>query len=421
MVFIPFLFFSYAFIRIIKRNGFDVSACMILMYIATSFASILLSFIDYDFGYDNYSKIEIAFTPTIVYCTFIGLCIYPFFKYNSNRHRKVLFLKNLTLFNWVSYLYIAVFFLILYIFKDDYLIRIAYGNFDELRKMSYAGELSKVVDNYSGILRFVVTLLTTCGEGAYFMIPFFFYSVCFLHKKKLFNSLLLISSLSPVLIGFLDIDRSKTVFWVLLFMISFCFFRPYINAEQKKKLRLVVMLVGCILVLYLAFVSVSRFGDRDEGALGSFLCYLGQPFINFCKIWDNVWMDNLYTQRVLPLTNYLFMNNNGSEITLYVNEVFQKTGVHINVFFSFLGMFLVDMGHLWAIIIPSGMFLVFVKIVNKGIRRRTTSLSTFIIFFSIAIIIQCGIITYFYTNIARVITFWMFVVLAKMFSKKEKA
>lgn len=110
MVFIPFLFFSYVFIRIIKRNGFDVSACMMLIYIVTSFASILLSFTDYDFGYDNYSKIEITFVPTFVFCTFIGLCIYPFFRYNSNKPRKVLLLRSLTLFNWISYLYIAVFF-----------------------------------------------------------------------------------------------------------------------------------------------------------------------------------------------------------------------------------------------------------------------------------------------------------------------
>lgn len=83
-------------------------------------------------------------------------------------------------------------------------------------------------------------------------------------------------------------------------------------------------MVGSILVLYLAFVTISRFGERDEGAFGGLLCYLGQPFINFCKIWDNIWMDNWYTQRALPLTNYLFMNNNGSETTLYVNDVYQK-------------------------------------------------------------------------------------------------
>lgn len=414
MIFLPFIFFAYLLFQIIRKNGFDVSACMTSIYMVSSFASIVLSYQDHDYSYDNYSTIEITLLPTLIYCSTIGLCIYPFYKYNSNRRREFSPMRNAKLFDLITCAYIFVFFLLIIMFRTDLIFRFFYGNLDELRKMAYEGYLPNVVESYSGIVRFGATIFTILGEGAYFMILFFFYSICFLNKGKFFNILILISSLSPILMGFLDIDRSRTVFWILLFALAFCLFRPYIRESQKAFLKTTLFVIGGLAVCYLILVTVSRFGERDEGASGGVLVYLGQPFINFCKIWDNVWIDRFFTQRFLPVTTYFLGGGNGGNTVDFIDKIFSATGVHVNVFFSFVGFFLVDMGHLAACVIPLVFLGISTRHVNRYIKRRVVSLSSFIVLFALGIVIQCGIITYFYTSIPRVVAFWIFIFLSKL-------
>ena len=141
MLLFHFLYFGYLLFFIIRRNGFDVSACITVMYAITSFFSIILGFTNEDFGYSNYSKIEISFIPSIIYCLLISACIFPFYRYNSNKQRILLKTKRIVFFDIVAYGYFGVFLLLLLIYKDDLLFRLLFGDMGELRMMYYNGEL----------------------------------------------------------------------------------------------------------------------------------------------------------------------------------------------------------------------------------------------------------------------------------------
>jgi oligosaccharide repeat unit polymerase len=381
------------------------------MFLTTSFFGVILGNYDHEFQYGNYSTVEINILPCLFYCFMIALCIYPFFRYNSNKPRNLKTIENEKFFDIIAYIYIVTFFSLLAIFWEDIIFRIAFGDMDALRKMQYNGELSNTLDRGNGIFRTIGGLLTVIGDGAYFMIPFFYYSICKLKKRTIYNFMLLLSSTTPVLLGFINIDRSKTAFWILLFILSYILFRPHI-LKKKPRPFLGTMITGVVgtLLFYLTVVTISRFGGRDEGTSGGLLCYLGQPFINFCCIWDNVESDHFFSTRIMPISSYFLSGETEAKAVLkFVESTLQKTGIHINVFFSFLGMFIVDAGHFGVLLISLFIFIVSSKVLSLYQYKNEQTLASIIVVFAFATILQCGIVTYFYTTVGRALSFWFFI------------
>jgi oligosaccharide repeat unit polymerase len=332
--------------------------------------------------------------------------------YNTNKPRTLRKISNVKLFNLITTVYFFVFIGILVIFAEDIVFRIAFGDLGELRDMQYAGELTNAQEKFTGPLRYLSTVFTLLGDGASFMIVFFFYSICALNNSVKKNVTILLSSLSPVVLGFITIDRSKTTFWIILFVLSFIMFRQYIPKEQKVFLRSLGIVLFAILGIYLFGVTISRFGDMNEGAGGGALSYIGQPYLNFCEIWNKVNIQEVHTERVLPFTNFI-LGNDISKIGEDIRAMSNASGVHLNVFFSFVGMFLVDLGQLAAIFIPFLLFLLMISVVNKIQGKNYTNLYSFTLVFGFATILGCGIITYFYTTMARTISFFLFLFLSK--------
>lgn len=419
-LYIPLLFFCYSFIYAYKRNGFDISCCIFLMYAITSFFGVLLGNTDYQFEYENYSKIEIDFIPTFVYCSMIGLCVYPYFKFKSNSHIHLERIRNIGLFKLIANIYICIFFSLLIVYSSMIVFILSFGDYDVLRQMTYEGILKDPIYNLSGVIRIYASLCSILGEGGYFMIVFFFYSVCALNNKGWYNFLILASSLSPALMGFVNIDRSKMAFWFLLFIFAYIMFKPHIiNEKQKKIIKRISFVFLGLVALYLVTVTIARFGQRDEGASGGLLVYLGQPFLNFCKIWEKYWVDSVNTARVLPITNFIL--GNGSLTPEYVDSVFQRYNVHINVFTSFVGVFLIDIGHLAAIGIPVLIFLVTSKFLKKYNCSSYLTLRMAIIIFGLGAIVQCGIIAYYYETVGRVLTLLIFLIVSKKFGMSSES
>ena len=88
MLYFPFIYFTTLLLAVIRKRGFDMSAYMIFIYAISSFFSIILYNQNYDYDLVYFSKIDISPLPTIIYCGLITFCIYPFYKYNSNRLKR---------------------------------------------------------------------------------------------------------------------------------------------------------------------------------------------------------------------------------------------------------------------------------------------------------------------------------------------
>lgn len=101
------------------------------------------------------------------------------------------------------------------------------------------------------------------------------------------------------------------------------------------------------------------------------------------------------------------------------NIAYANTQMNINVFYTFLGLFLVDIGRVCVFLFP----FIINRIANISVRLRYSDqylrVSNIIITFSIAIILQCGVISYFYTNIDRYIGLIFFLSVALYMRKSQ--
>jgi oligosaccharide repeat unit polymerase len=415
---VPFLFFSILFVFIYLKRGLDVSAVMVAIYAFSAFCAILL-YTNPHSGLRNYGKYPLTLFPTAAYCFFNTLLIIPFYKLKLNRPRRIkqLPLKNLKIFDNLVWIYVAILFTILLIYREEILFRLVSSNMEEARLAYNKGEVD-ITRGFPYFLKLIVYFCVYMGGGSSFMILYFFYSITFLKRSKRFTFLILLSSLCPIVLGILNMDRSNTFFWTLLFILGYFLFKPYMDSTVKKEVNKMGLCVLGVLLLYFIAVTIARFGAYSSGSEGGLLDYAGQSYLNFCNIWNKMDFSMMYLGRVLPITNTFFLHlENPVEV---MNEVKRLTGADGNVFFSSIGMFLIDLGK-WAVfVVPPFIYFVTKKLLAKYTRQKSWGIAAFIIIFILAVIPQYGVITYAYASFTREITALLLFLISRRFLKLQK-
>lgn len=417
---IPFVFFTILFFVFKKKNGFDISCLMALIFAVSGFFGIFLQMNPQT----EYSKYDISIIPALLYCILIGLCIYPFYKYNSNKKRQLVHIKNEKVLDIVVYVYFICF-VVTFLILSSRIYAALTGDLGMIRNLGYAGEGEEnVIEAYSGLSRFLLVLAAFIGSTGYFMIFVFFYSMLTLKKSTFYNVMIILGSLTPVVMSIPAADRSHTTYWLLIFVMAIIFFKQYFWKKTKRKLFIVVSVLGGLGFTYILLVTVSRFGAIQSSNAGgglSLMKYLGSSYLNFCHIWNNIYEDHHVIRRTLPLTYQLFGNilptDSHPDYVLYC-EV--KYGIFIGVFFSFIGLFLVDLGHFAAIILPLILFWIFSSIVNKNAgKTHVTIYNNFCILIP-ALIPTCGLFSYIFANKLYTIGIIAMLYLTKQMTKNPK-
>ena len=398
MIYVPLVYFFVLFVVVIKKCGLGMSACMIGAYAVSAFFSIVLYFAGYCYPLVDFRSITISVFPTILYCVLITICIIPFIQFDYLKFDTLTPIRNGIAFKALAYIFIFNTFLIVLLFSEPIIFNLSYGDLGELRVNSFTEEA--YASHLTGISRVLSTPTTIIGHVSYFAIPMFFYSLVVSPSKWIFNTFLLLSSMSPILLGFLNIDRSKTFYWVLLFVMCFAWFRKFLReANQKKYIAVLGSVIITFVVVYFISVTVSRFGERDYGSDGAFIIYAGQSFLNFVNLWDNYENPIKSFFRIFPFFNFFFGGNQSTAEWCRITYV--QSGMHINSFYTYLGAFLVDLGRV-SVFIATVVISLFSKIIVDCVAlKKKLSLSNVLLLFTFAIIIQCGVISYFYTGIDR--------------------
>lgn len=417
MITVPFIYFTLLLVYIIQKNKtFDVSAGLISIYIFTSFFAILLDKLDL---YNNLvPKIEIHFLPTLLFCLLLTITIYPFYKFRSSKIENIVIANNQKLFTYIVYLYFGVFILFLVFYSKVILFRLVFGDFGQMRTELMRGDLDNSLITFTGIKKIIATALNFLAEGSLIMILFFFYSLTFLKKSKLFNLIIIIGSFSVILLGILGIDRSKTTYWITVFYLMVVFFRPFMDKTQKKTIFKIFIVFGSLFVLYLAAVTISRFGDDDAGVFSSIIIYAGQPFINYCNFFDNL-EPIISFHRLFPGFYQLFMDSEELGLLEWSSYVNIKTGITINVFATFIGELMAYIGKFGTIIYC----LFYYKISSLILKRKNLAILSFhqmIHFYILVLVPLLGLATYYYSAHTRTISATFFVLLSIFFKYKIK-
>ncbi len=405
MVWIPFIYFSSFLIFILyQKKAFDISAYIVSLYVISSFFSILIDLNNLrSFDTKNY---QITLVPTILYCFLLTLLIWPFYRFRS---QKILYVNvnKRSQFDYIVYVYFGGFLLIL-ITSFSNIFQILHGDLGALRSALGRGE--SIADTQFASNP-VIIVAGTFGDFSIIMLLFYFSSVCFLKRSKLFNTICLLSSMSMIIMAISGLDRSKIIYWLITYGAMLVLFWKRMSKKQHTNLSIVFISILSLLIIYFLSLTTSRFERNNEGSEGSMISYAGQSFINFCFFFDKVNYNQFSLQRIFPLIYKLFVNNGISSTTKLNAEISLRTGKEIGVFSTLIGDIMVASGKIvgFAYCIS---FYIAARLILKYKARVHFHFDQLLLIFCLLTVPMLGIFTDFYADFTRTLPLILFVMYA---------
>lgn len=399
MIAVPFIYFILLAIYLIRRNrGLDISSFIVLVYAFSAFCSIILDIFNLYDVYGVYEKTEISPLATLCYCTLITLAILPFRHIQSSKIKDIN-LQNEWIVDALSWVLIITFFTTI-ISSFSMLDAVLHSDLRDVRDDVYVNDQQKLT-GFEWFIALPEALFSQFSPIAIFL---YFTNVTKGRKSTLFNWLLLLASLTPVVKAILIAGRTQPIYWFLALSALYIFFRPIMSKEQRYKALMPFTIVGVVVGLFVAAVTMARFaaGDvaNDTGTFDSLITYSGQSFVNFNHFFCNYQVHDIHFDRLLPLTNY-FIWHPGWNLNDYRDMIWSYSGMNIGVFFTFLGDLLIDLGHLGMVCYVLIFFLISSYVCRTAIQDDTISLSRMLIVLVLYLMPLQGIFYYSYykTNI----------------------
>lgn len=337
MILVPFIYFILLmFVFWYKGKRFGVASYVSFIYAISAFYSVLIDWFGFYGEYGVTTKIPINFLPTLTYCVLITISIWPFYHLDRIKVTEIPLARS-KFFTRLGYFFMFVFFLTVILCLDD-IRSILNGDLSEVRAMIYDEDVVEESTGWRHILELFPTIFSRFSPMVLLM---FFYSVIKLNHSKVYNYLLFLASFTPVVGAILVAGRTQIIYWVFIFGALYIYFRPYLNKSRKIAVLFPVLIAVGILSVYFLAVTASRWGESSDSSMTA---YLGQSFLNFSYFFDHYSCREISFQRIFPFT-YHFVLGQKFDLTDYRETIFAYSGENIGIFYSFLGDWLVDLGH----------------------------------------------------------------------------
>ena len=411
MVAVPFIYFIILLIFVYFRNKrrFDLTCYIISIFAVSALFSILLD--AFDLRSRDTSGYKISGGATFAYCGLITICLWPFIRMSNLSIKQVLPLKGegkiLKVLAWGS----AIFFMIALILSWGDIISSLTSDMGQMRKDHYlideggGGWLSTLPP---GIKQLCVMLNIVFGVP--WILQFLaFYSLTIQRLSNKYTVLLFAGTFSGLISNILAAGRSGFVFWAISLGACYLFFIPFMSRKDKKIMRNSFVIIGALFLVYMALVTISRFGDSSGGSQGSLISYAGQSFINFAYFWDTFTCPIPTLQNVVPLTYYLAgsMVGNANEIQEILS---MSTGEALGVFYTYIGQIATSSNNIIAVIYCI-MFAVFFGLVFKNKKALAWSIRKTFMYLLGTSVLFLGLFGHYYSDWSRTLAVILFFIL----------
>lgn len=411
MLYVPFIFFVFLVLVIVRKRGLDASAYITMLFAVSSFFSILY-FDDAEIAYQE----SCTFLPTIIYCTLISLAIWPVYCYNTSRLRKII-VPNPAIINVLVYLYFTVLVLLVVLWRNDIIFLLTFGDFAELRKDVYLG--LHTITQYGGILGRVGILVQGFAMISFVMIPVFFLTIL-LKRKWWYQLMAILGSTSMIVMGVLGVDRSKTFYWVVVLGLCVVIFWKYLHNRSRKVVSVILAIFLGVALTYFFAVTNDRFEDSNVGVEGGLVRYAGESYVNFCYFFENYDNGESFSTRCLfPAIHHFVLKDYQGGVALQ-QQMALRTGKETGVFYTFLGSFIIDNNQIGPFVFMLLYLILFLICLHFRRRRRYVSFFNFLFFFFLTAIPTCGFISYIYTTPLMTLSILMIMILISVMSIKKR-
>ena len=423
MVAVPFVYFSILLLYHLRKTKwhFDIASFILALYALSAFFSILIDF--FDLRSLDTSAYRISFTATFVYCGLITLCTMPFLNNSNLRILKIEPIQKsgvLKFFAVVAFLFVFINFY----FSFDNIVRVVTSaDMVDVRSDYYLGEeadtwMSKLP--FAARLPFIPLNLISGCSWIYIFLAFY----CSVIQKlpSQYSLMYFFASINGV-IGNINIGgRSSMVYWLISAIVVFMFFMPYMNKKYKRKFGGLFIGIASLFVIYLAAMTISRFGERDAGDVsgtdGSLISYMGQSFINFCYFFDNFDCPMPTLQIIFPFTYKLI----GYPIqgSVAVQQVLSSlSGKELGVFYTFIGQIMTTTNNFIGILYCVILFLISYN-VTRRVKHGVVNLRQSYLYMLCGSVLFMGLFGHYYASALTSFSmvFW-FVLLSTIKSSKD--
>lgn len=403
------------FVTTKKCGKISMASLLVFVYVLISFFCILLDVTD---AYQrNCEKIEINLLPTITYCGLLTLTIYPFLKINDRNVKEFKLVQNPKVLDWIVYIYAVMFFVMVILLTPDLLRNWALAEINDNLKaeIRFGGEKAITV---TGWKLWVANRCVLLSFGSLNIIPILFYNLCFRKKKLCFHIITIMGSMTLLFTSVLNQDRSRIVYWMMLFSLCYAFFHKYMDSSLKTRMKKIFVAMFGIVVAYVAIMNIRRFASgygNDFESLIGLINYAGQSFINFCHFFEDIDLSKINITAGFPITSYLLgINIDSADWYDYVEN---STGFYAVVFSTFLGELISYMGIPLTLLWVFFFYIISMKCVHLN-NKYSMTFCKFQVIFTLICVPYLGIfVHYFHAFITEFLSI-VFIILAYFASHK---
>ena len=252
--------------------------------------------------------------------------------------------------------------------------------------------------------------------------PILFF-VCLLKRGKYIKLAFIpaIAIMVRVLEGYAAAARFVIVVAVMQVLITYFFFRPSLNIFIKRRIDISLLSIGGLLVLFLSYITISRFSDMNtQTDIWTWISlYLGEGSLRFSQY---VW--NLNTTSagdtcfsfIKDLLGLETFTDNTSRRDFY--EV--RLGIPTSIFYTMIGDFYQDLGFVGTIILVIIIYIILNKMLQRIVNKHSF---TFVSLFFISIftlIFLHGFMYYIFKQYPLQMNLFLSFILIYFLGKSEK-
>ena len=382
-----------------KKRHLDVGGIIILSFLTYSVASLAL----YNSSYKSMYN-DLSLFPFIYLYLMLMLALLPILNYNDRKINRIQ-KPSKVLFNSIIVLYILA-----------SLVDLT-GTLPDL----YKGLVTIVIDSAAGLEIYRETMGNSfdTGDGAIsnlfaifsnllsdIGILIFFYYLTLGKKNKFILFGLFVSIIASVLSPIAASQRGPAVERLLTIIIAYFTLRKFIPLKINKTIQRIGIVLLIIISIPIGAITVSRFGEREGGAMGSVSLYVGQQNLNFNKYgFDNNGLR--YGDRTFPLFKKMLGFDNVPNNFWERRSKYTNLKINDEVFIGFVGDFVLDFGPFISFFI----FVIFTCFVLYRTRIRKNRIlfhQLILLYFVICVCFQGGMKLYSFADTGgnlRLITF----------------
>ncbi len=334
MIYIPFTYFLVLLVfNVIRTKSFNLGSFLLSLYALSALLSVFL----YSVEFLHYKDTEIALSSCIFYCVVLTIFFLPFLSKSRSKEYRIV-LPDDRAFMYISFFLIAINIAGILMLLKTVVFVLGYDP-KSLRDAGLRSVYSTGTIENAGLW-----LLGHFSDFYLVLLIFFFYSVTYLKKGAAFNMLLFFASLSTIVNGLMSGGRTQIIYWLLVFISCFLYFRKDMARNLRRWLVIFGAVILSLIVTYIVAVTASRFenafsGETDYEEAFSVIDYSGQIFLNFNNFFTNFEHKGYTFARIFPFI-YDWTHTVNFDLSVYKRSI----AMDIGVFSTFLGDWYIDMG-----------------------------------------------------------------------------